>query len=151
METARSNTYGIVSVVCSTTPGYVLVIADKPEPNTRHIVPVADLDTTSSNLSLLTIADVIERADYDLDHWREERHNGWSNVETWEAFNWLSSREDVLEFFQSLREHYASPDRIANAIRSYYKEFFVSPNPMHNSFLECARSRINWAEITEKL
>lgn len=157
METARSNTYGIVSLVCSTTPGYVLVIADKPEPNTRHIVPIADLETSSSNLGLLTIADVIARADYDLEHWRNERHNGWSNVETWQLFNWLGNSEDwnaeATQTVEIALSEGGDEREAKTALTAWVKEEifanFENVELWYSDFLKAFFERVNMAAITE--
>jgi hypothetical protein len=149
MFTALHDRLGPVSVVCTMGTELAVVIADKPEPHTRHVVEIKTLRTSS--LSREPLEEQLKKADLDLNGWISERHNGWTNVETWEAYNWLSSDEAAYEHFQYLKSFILSTDKLQGGLKAYIRANLRTQNPTLNSFSECAVSRINWTELIEKL
>jgi len=82
-------------------------------------------------------------------------HLGWTNQETWAAFNWLTSYED---HYNQARLLVQSTQLLGaeEALRDYLEEILeyeveITPGPMQREFFHMALNRVALEELVEAL
>lgn len=76
-----------------------------------------------------------------------EKKYGWTNRNTWNAYNLMSMNEDIYSHYQALKDTYSTKIGLAKAIENSLFEFqeiveVIEPMEMEN---------INWNELAEAL
>ncbi len=78
------------------------------------------------------------------------KHNGWTNYETWIVNVWLSNEEPTHKYCVMLSKTYSDPIELANLL----EEFALGFKPeigtgMFDDMLNAALGEVNWREIAE--
>ena len=81
-----------------------------------------------------------------------EKYNGWTNWETWDAYLWMTNDEGGYNWFESVAKKAADVDEAADAI----KEGLLDQAPLDNAnlwtdFLSHEIDKINFEEIAAAL
>lgn len=77
----------------------------------------------------------------------DETHNGWTNYETWAAYNWLSNDEESYRECRRLCR-FCSDYESAENLRRYVVEGLPDlENGLAADLLNASVSEINWSEL----
>jgi rubrerythrin len=78
-----------------------------------------------------------------------QKHNGWSNVFTWQLYNWMSSDARMYGLFSDEAKEVNAP-QLADQIKEFYENDnpFAAANPsVFTDLMEHALALVNWDEI----
>ena len=81
----------------------------------------------------------------------DERYNGWTNWETWDAFNWMTADDGAQEMWER-RARAADPGEFAEALRLHFEAGVEKIQPEASWFADVmlrAVQRVDWVEIAE--
>lgn len=87
----------------------------------------------------------------------DEKHNGWTNRETWAATTWMENDETSVKFFADLATNCnGDTQRLAKEIEDSFQQYWIEAESWNSNVKLMMQDvgsmwRVNWHEIAVRL